>query len=438
MRAISSSLAEQDAGLGADASPAATPDAVAASPLPGLSRWIRTHRSGVTDAGWMVFGLVNLDLIVMYPGWETIPFHFIWISLTLVYGFRTWKFGPTLWVLGGVMLLTAVGIAVAVRRGQEPPTELAEVPLMAMVFLAMVWHARRRLTAERSYQLIAAQIARILADQRRFLQDAAHQLRTPTTIALGHAELLAGALASDQQAGADVEVVIGELTQLRRISDRLLIIAAAADPAFLHAGPVALDELVTELLRRWRPAADRRWRIGTLESVTVRADRERLALALDALIENAVRHTSSDDAIQLSVIGSAPDGPARLVVTDTGTGIAADQLPFIFDRFRTCSNGRSRGTGLGLPLVAAVAAAHGGTVNVRSEPDEGSAFELLIPIADQRPRLLPVGSGRLPAAGAVIRWRAAARYRATHALGSRPLVRLGACPVPGNPPSGGS
>ena len=384
MRAISSSLAEPDTTL-------------ATSALRDLGRWIRTHRNGVTDAAWMVFSLANLDLIVMYPGWETIPFHFIWISLTLVYGFRTWKVGPTLWVLGGVMLLTAVGIAVAVRRGQEPPAELVEVPLMAMVFLAMVWHARRRLAAERSYQLIAAQIARILTDQRQFLQDAAHQLRTPTTIALGHAELLASALASNPQAGADVEVVIGELTQLRRISDRLLIIAAAADPAFLHPEPVALDELVTELLRRWRPTADRRWRIGTLESVTVRADRERLALALDALIENAVRHTSTDDAIQLGVIGSAPDGPAHLVVTDTGAGITADQLPFIFDRFRTCDNGWSRGTGLGLPLVAAVAAAHGGTVNVRSEPGEGSTFELLIPIADQRPALLPIGGGRLSA-----------------------------------------
>jgi signal transduction histidine kinase len=394
VRAISSSLAEQDAGPGADASPAAAPDAVAASSLPGLSQWIRTHRNGVTDAAWMVFSLVNLDLIVMYPGWETIPFHFIWISLTLVYGFRTWNLGPTLWVLGGVMLLTAVGIGAAVRQGQERPAELIEVPLMAMVFLAMVWHARRRRAAEGSYQLVAGQIARILADQRRFLQDAAHQLRTPITIALGHAELLAGALASDQQAGADVAVVTAELSQLRRISDRLLIIAAAADPAFLSPEPVALDELVTELLRRWRPAADRRWRTGTLESVTVRADRERLALALDALIENAVRHTSSDDAIQLAVIGGGPDGPARVVVTDTGTGIAADQLPFVFDRFRTGDNGRSRGTGLGLPLVAAVAAAHGGTVNVRSEPGEGCEFELLVPLADERPRLLPIGSGR--------------------------------------------
>ena len=341
---------------------------------------------------WMVFSLANLDFIVMFPGWETIPFHFIWISLTLIYGFRTWKVGPTLWVLGVVMLLTAVGIGVAVRRGEEPPAELFEVPLMAAVFLAMVWHARRRLAAERSYQVIAAQIVRILADQRRFLQDAAHQLRTPITIGLGHAELLASALASDRQEGEDIAVVIGELTRLRRISERLLIIAAAADPAFLHPETVALDELVTGLVRRWRPAADRRWGASRLDSVTAHADRERLALALDALIENAVRHTSSDDAIQVAVIGDASDGLARLVVTDTGTGIAADQLPFIFDRFRTGDNGRSRGTGLGLPLVLAVAAAHGGTVNVRSEPGAGSEFELVLPRAGERAGL-PVGTG---------------------------------------------
>ena len=389
MRAISSSLTEQQAGPGAAA------QGPAASRRPGLSHWIRAYRNGVVDAAWVVFSLVNLDLIVMYPWWETIPFHFIWISLTLVYGFRTWKLGPTLSVLGGVMLLTAVGIGAAVRQGQERPAELVEVPLMAAVFLAMVWHARRTQAAEGSYQLMAAQIARILDDQRRFLQDAAHQLRTPITIALGHAELLAGALPSDQQEGTDVAVILGELTRLRRISDRLLIIAAAADPAFLHPEPVDLVELVTELLRRWRPAADRHWRTGTLDRVVVCADRERLALALDALIENAVRHTSSADAIQLAVFGG-PEGLARVVVTDTGTGITADQLPFIFDRFRTGDNGRSRSTGLGLPLVAAVAAAHGGTVNVRSELAGGSEFELEVPLADERPRLLPIGSSRSP------------------------------------------
>ncbi len=131
------------------------------------------------------------------------------------------------------------------------------------MFLAMAWHAHRRLAADRSHRLISEHNARLLADQRRFLQDAAHQLRTPITIALGHAELLATAV-DGQQEGEDIDVVIGELSRLRRISERLLIIAAAADPDFLHPEPVALDQLVAELIRRWRARrrpvlADRAW-----------------------------------------------------------------------------------------------------------------------------------------------------------------------------------
>ena len=190
-------------------------------------------------------------------------------------------------------MVTAVGIAYDVAVGSEPATELTEDPLLALMFLAMAWHAHRRLAADRSHLVISEHNARLLDDQRRFLQDAAHQLRTPITIALGHAELLAGAVESQPaQLAEDIDVVVGELNRLRRISERLLIIAAAADPAFLHPEPIALDQLVAELIRRWQPAADRCWRIGRLDHVIVPADRERLALALDALLENAVRHTA--------------------------------------------------------------------------------------------------------------------------------------------------
>ena len=112
----------------------------------------------------------------------------------------------------------------------------------------------------------------------------------------------------------------------------------------------------------------------------MQADRERLGLALDALLENAVRHTGGGDAIQLSVIRDYPGMPARIVVADAGTGIPADQLPFIFDRFRTGDDGQSRGTGLGLPLVRTVARAHGGDVTVRSACGKGSEFELTLPV----------------------------------------------------------
>jgi two-component system, OmpR family, sensor histidine kinase BaeS len=104
-----------------------------------------------------------------------------------------------------------------------------------------------------------------------------------------------------------------------------------------------------------------------LDAVTVRANRERLGLAPAALTENAVRHTGCDGDIQFPVIRNYPGMPVRIVVADAGAGIPADQLPFIFDRFRTSDGEQSRGTGLGLPLVRAVALAHGGDVTVRSK-----------------------------------------------------------------------
>jgi hypothetical protein len=186
--------------------------------------------------------------------------------------------------------------------------------------------------------------------------------------------------------------------------------------------------MIAEHVRRWRPTVNRHLRIGQLDAVAVRGDRERLGLALDALIENAVRHTGSNDVIQLSVIRGYPGAPARIVVADTGSGIPEDQVPLIFDRFRTGpvqdsdprpgDDGHSRGTGLGLPLVRAVAHAHGGNVTVHSELGKGSQFELALPAsAGGLPALpaggtglgtgfgtdagIPVGAGTVGATGAV-------------------------------------
>jgi signal transduction histidine kinase len=370
VRAISSSRGSPGASIGVVA---ASRRATARLVCP---RW--PYPPGALDATWAVFSLLNLIAIFWFENWETVPFHFIWISLTLLYGFRTWPFGPTMWVLGAVMVTTASGIGLDVWRGSEPPQELTEVPLMAAVFAGMAWHARRKQSAEDAARLISEQNARLLSTQRQFLQDASHQLRTPITIALGHAELLASDL-TGQQEGRDIQVVIGELSRLRRISERLLVIAAAADPEFLRPELVALDQLTMEVIRRWRPTAARRWQLGRLDGVTVRADRERLGLALDALLENAVRHTGTDDVIQLSVIRGWPGMPVRVIVADNGSGIPGDQLHLIFDRFRTGDDGMARGTGLGLPLVRAVARAHDGDVTVRSKLGEGSEFELILP-----------------------------------------------------------
>jgi signal transduction histidine kinase len=343
-------------------------------------RWITglswPYHPRLLDAAWAVFTAVNLLAIVAFPGWETVPFHFIWISFTLLYGFRAWPTRPTIAVLALVMVTTATTIGLNVYRGQALPAQLTTVPLMAAMFVAIVWHARRKLAAENRSRLVSEENARLLATQRRFLQDASHQLRTPITIALGHAELLAGGIAGRQESD-DIQVVLGELNRLRRIAERLLVIAAAEDPEFLHPEPVALDSFTMEILRRWRPTADRSWQLGRLDKATIQADRERLGLAVDALLENAVRHTATGGVIKMSVMKTGAG--ARMIVADAGQGIPAESLQRIFDRFRSGDSGPPRGTGLGLALVRAVARAHGGDIIVRSRPNQGSEFELVLP-----------------------------------------------------------
>jgi two-component system OmpR family sensor kinase len=130
-----------------------------------------------------------------------------------------------------------------------------------VMFCAIAWHARRKLAAELQSRVVGEENV----NQLRFLQDASHQLRTPITIALGHAELLAGELSGRPEA-TDIAVILGELGRLWRIAERLLVIAAAEETESLSQEMVALDSFVIELLRRWRPIADRHWQLGRLRS----------------------------------------------------------------------------------------------------------------------------------------------------------------------------
>ncbi len=303
------------------------------------------------DVAWIAFAVANLAGMFVFAEWETVPFHFIWVSLTLLYGFRVWALRRTMVTLVAVMM-----------------------------FVAMVWHARRRASAMEQTQRMYEANSRLLERERQFIQDASHELRTPITVALGHAELIQKG-ADDALVAEDANVVVDELMRLRRLAERLLLLAASEHPHFLRRSRLDVESTVVDTVRRWTPV-ERRWVLGELEEATVDADPDRLALALDALIENAVKHTGPEDSVTFSV--RHRDGMVVIGVADTGTGISPSDLSRIFDRFARPDPGRSReggGVGLGLAIVKTVAEAHGGWVAVRSDPGKGSVFELAVPIS---------------------------------------------------------
>lgn len=327
----------------------------------------------------MAFAVANVWAMIRLPEWETIPFHFVWVSLTLLYGVRVWGLRTTWGVLAAVILVTGGAMLWTIQRGHtERPDELTEVPLMAAMFLAMVWHARRAEAATARARELAVGEHRLRERERDFVRDASHALRTPITVARGHAELVQ-ATTAEPQVRTDTDVVLDELDRLSRISERLLILAAADHVGFLHRDRVDPRDLLEATLVRWLPAASRRWRVRVDTDGTVVLDTERVSAALDALVENAIRYTQEDEAIELS---AEPHGHHVVIaVADAGPGVDPELKARVFERFAKGDPlaGRRGGTGLGLAIVKAIADAHGGDVAVSDTPGGGATFAMRLP-----------------------------------------------------------
>ncbi|HEX3200770.1 MAG TPA: hypothetical protein VHW42_02380, partial [Actinomycetes bacterium] len=130
------------------------------------------------DLVWAGFALANLAAMALAPGWETVPFHFIWVSLTILYGYRVWGPWVTAGVLAAVVVSTGALLVLDVARAAQSADELTEVPLMGAMFLAMVWHAQRRRSAMEDLRRVSDANLRLLHRERQFIQDASHELRT--------------------------------------------------------------------------------------------------------------------------------------------------------------------------------------------------------------------------------------------------------------------
>lgn len=232
-----------------------------------------------------------------------------------------------------------------------------------------------QLTATFNDMLDRLQVAFI--SQQEFLKDAGHELRTPITVIRGYLETLQYRPDRQEQTLA---LAIDELDRMNRLVNDLLLLARAERPDFLQPTPEELDWLTEELYLKARSMGDRQWVLESKGLSPIRLDRHRITQAVMNLVQNAIRHTQPGDVIALG--SSVQGGTAQIWVRDTGEGISPEDQARIFDRFTRATTQESPGEnyGLGLSIVKAIAQAHGGSVELVSQPGQSSTFTLVLPL----------------------------------------------------------
>ena len=269
------------------------------------------------------------------------------------------------------------GLSRVPERDTDPATEVGQVGVALNLLIDHVESslAERQRTEER---------------MRRFLADASHELRTPLASIAGYAQLMTGGTGE-----LDPELawrrVSAQSTRMTGLVEDLLLLAHLDEGRPLYTAEVNVATLVAEAVWDARAAgSDHVWQVVLRldASVTVAADHARLQQVLANLLANARVHTPA--GTRVTVTAEATDAECVVRVHDDGPGIPAKVLSSVFERFtradvsRARTAGREGGTGLGLAIAAAITRAHGGRIEVRSEPGD-TEFTVWLPLTEQAP-----------------------------------------------------
>jgi signal transduction histidine kinase len=244
----------------------------------------------------------------------------------------------------------------------------------------------------RAFNAMADGLARLEELRRNMVTDVAHELRTPLTNIRGYLEALQDGVVEPEK--HIIDSLHGEAMLLNRLVDDLQELSLAeAGHLKLERQPVALADVVDRAVEAVRPRAETEGitlQVDLPEDLLVDVDPQRIGQVLRNLLENALTHTPPGGEIAVAAHDACPE-PGRgndqwveVSVWDTGSGIAAEDLPYVFDRFYRADKSRSRatgGAGLGLAIARQLVEAHGGRIWVESTPGEGSKFWFTLPRA---------------------------------------------------------
>jgi heavy metal sensor kinase len=302
------------------------------------------------------------------------------------------RYLDTLLVLVPVGLgLAAIGGALLARSALSPVDRMSR--------------SARRITAEDLRQRIApggtgdeldrladtlndmlARLDDAFAEMRRFAADAAHELRTPLTALRGGIEVALRAERSPEEYRGVLRSSLEEVDRLVRLAEDLLLFSRFSSGAPMPRDRVDLEPLLVDVFDTATRLADGTGvtvRLGAVETAAVTGDASALRRALLNLAGNAVKYTPAGGKVELSL--ATGGSTARIIVRDTGVGIAPEDVARIFQPFVRLDTARARstgGAGLGLAMTRSIVEAHRGRLHVDSSPGAGSTFTVELPLAE--------------------------------------------------------
>ncbi|HEY1111331.1 MAG TPA: ATP-binding protein [Opitutaceae bacterium] len=230
-----------------------------------------------------------------------------------------------------------------------------------------------------------ARLDAAFAEQKNFTADASHELRTPLAVILTETQRVLSRERTAAEYREAIEVCRETAQEMKRLTESLLELARFdAGQETLRRQPFDLAVVAQAAVDLMRPlAVERNLKVDVAcAPVSASGDPARLRQVVVNLLQNAVRYNRDGGAIRVTTSASANENEAVLTVSDTGSGIAAEALPHVFERFYRADKARSRaqgGTGLGLAICKAIVEAHGGSIAVESEVGKGTTVAVRVP-----------------------------------------------------------
>jgi heavy metal sensor kinase len=230
-----------------------------------------------------------------------------------------------------------------------------------------------------------ARLERSFTEIRRFTADASHELRTPLTALRTEVEVALSKPAETIDKQNLLGSILEECERLTRLTEQLLELAREDTRKGRQVyEPVDLAALVRGVVETMRPLAEAkglRLSLHSNNALTLRGDEVRLRQVFYNLLDNAIKYTPAGGEIEVNL--EQRDGEAIIVLRDTGIGIPAEHLPHVFERFYRVDKARTRvegGTGLGLSIAQGIVAAHGGQIELVSNPGRGTVCTVSLPL----------------------------------------------------------